>query len=409
MWAHGQVCRSRAFGKRFGSGGGVVIPCLYVGVFLRASADMLVYAYLPFHFHNHMGETRLWVIGLFVGAPSLVRLAVSPLWGKYADRVGRQRALITGGLLAYAMLLFLLPRYTEPMQVVTVASLMAVLSSAFNPVSRVWLLLSSSGQGLRRLANWHQWEAAGYLVSSVTIGWVVNSGYLDLTEIPLLLCMLLVTSAVVIGLFLPDIPVRSPGWQVEERSKAPVLPHWAYSRISVFPHTALIYLLASSLTWEVVATTFGLYFTGLLGGSIRLYGLLIGTSTFLSVLAYGSLAGFCQRRGHRQVLQIAAWGYTAMYLLMSYPSVSTAGCAYLLPMSSVVRTAMNGLVANQVSERHRGEAMGLVDSVEAGSVAWGAILGGLIAHRQGLAFIPKVAVAGSILLHMLVPRTGKRR
>lgn len=142
---------------------------------------------------------------------------------------------------------------------------------------------------------------------------------------------------------------------------------------------------------------------------MRLYGLLMGSSTFVSVVAYGSLAEFCQKRGYYKIFQIAAWGYTAMYLLMAYPSVPTASCGYLLPMSTVVRTAMNGLVVNQVPRIYHGEAMGLIDSVEAGSLAWGAILGGFIAHSQGLAFIPKLALAGSVLLHILAPRTSKGR
>ena len=390
-------------------GGGVIIFCLYGGVFLRASADVLLYAYLPLYFLNNLGETRLWIIGLLVGVPSLVRLGVAPLWGKYVDRVGRQGFFFTGGLLAYAIFFFLLPRFSSPMQVVRAAAFAAVFTSVFNPASRAWLLYGGPEQGLRRLASWHQWEAAGYLVSSVTIGWVVNNGYLDLAEIPLLLSMLLGIGAIAIGLFLPSIPTgsgaerRKRGQQTSSHLRE--IPGGA----DLLPYAALVYLLASSFTWEIVATTFGMYFIGMLGGSMRLYGLLMGTSTFVSVVAYGLLAGFCQKRGYYRVFQIAAWGYTAMYLLMVYPSVPTVSCGYLLPMNTVVRTAMNGLVANQVPEIYHGEAMGLMDSVEAGSLAWGDILGGLIAHGQGLAFMPKIALAGSVLLHILAPRTNKGR
>lgn len=56
----------------------------------------------------------------------------------------------------------------------------------------------------------------------------------------------------------------------------------------------------------------------------------------------------------------------------------------------------------EVPECKRGEAMSLVESVEACSTVWGAVLRGLVAHQQGLACIPKLVVAGSILLHMLV-------
>lgn len=386
----------------------MAIFCLYIGVFLRASADMLIYAYLPFHLYNHLGETRLWVIGLLAGAPSFVRLIAAPLWGKCADRIGRHRIFVVGGLLAYAMLLFLLPRYENPLQIVAMASLMAGIFSAFNPVSRVWLLLSCPQMGTWRLSVWHQWEAAGYLVSSVVIGWVVSSGHLTLTEIPLMLSILIVANAASIGIMLPDIAERLSVGETERPAKLYYFRTWILSLFDILPYTALFYLLASSMTWEVVATTFGLYFTGLLGGSVRSYGLLVGTSTFVSLLAYGLLAGFCQRYGYRRILQIAAWGYTAMYLLMSYPSVRTASCGYLLPMSTAVRTAMNAVVASQVPEAQRGEAIGIVDSIEAGSAAWGAVLGGLIADRQGLASVPRIAVIGSILLHALASRTRRR-
>ncbi|NMB11193.1 MAG: MFS transporter [Firmicutes bacterium] len=394
-----------AFSHGFGLGGVVPIYCLYLSVFFRATADMLLYAYLPLCLYYSLGETRLWVIGLFMGIPSFVRLLVAPLWGKWTDRLGRQRVFIVTGLLAYGLLLLVLPRYTDPLAITAFTSLMAVLFAAFNPVSRVWLSLSCPREEIHRLANWHQWEAAGYLVSSVVAGWSVNEGYLALTELLTLLGILLLGSACLVSLTLRDIPARSPLRRIEYIQSPSLSSHRrALGMAGIFPLTALLYFLASSTTWEAVATNFGLYFTGFLGGSVRLYGLLIGTSTFVSILAYGSLAGFCERHGYRKTLQMAAWGYTFMYLLMSYPSVRIAGCAYLLPMSTVVRSAMNVLVTSQVPERKRGEAMGLVESVEACSTAWGAVLGGLVAHQQGLDCIPRLAVAGSILLHMLVAR-----
>ncbi len=380
-----------------------MIYCLYVGVFLRATADMLLYAYLPLHSYYCLGETRLWVIGLFVGMPSFVRLLLAPLWGKWADRLEKQQVFIVVGLLAYALLLLLLPRHSDPFVAIIFVSLMAIPFAAFNPVSRVWLLLSCPRKKVHRLASWHQWEAAGYLVSSVVVGWSVNKGYLALTDFLTLVGILLLGSTCLIGLTLRDLPTRSSYRKTgHPKSLSPSSRHLALGMVGLLPLTALAYLFTSSTTWEVVATTFGLYFIGFLGGSVRLYGLLIGASTFVSILAYGSLAGFCERYGYRKAFQVAAWGYTAMYLLMSYPSVRIVGCAYLLPMSTVVRSAMNALVSHQVPERKRGEAIGLVDSVEACSTAWGAVLGGLIAHRQGLGYIPKVAVAGSILLHLLV-------
>jgi len=386
----------------------VAIHCIYVGVFLRATADMLLYAYLPLRLYYYLGETRLWVIGLFMGIPSFVRLLAAPLWGKWSDRLGRQRVFVVTGLLAYALLLLFLPRYADPLVAIAFTSLMAVPFAAFNPVSRVCILLRCPRERVQRLARWHQWEAAGYLVSSVVVGWSVNQGHLALTEFLTLLGILLCLGACLIAITLRDMPIRLSFRKMgHPQPMSPSSSRLALGMMGVLPLTALAYLLTSSTTWEVVATTFGLYFTGFLGGSIRLYGFLIGTSTFVSILAYGVLAGFCERHGYPRTLQIAAWGYTAMYLLMSYPSIRTVGFAYMLPMSTVVRSAMNVMVSSQIPEKKRGEAMGLVDSVEAFSTAWGAVLGGLIAHRQGLEYIPKVAVAGSLLLHMLAARHRK--
>lgn len=387
--------------------GVVGIFCLYLGVFLRASADVLIHAYLPFYFLNHMGETRVWVIGFFLGIPALVRLTVSPFWGRYVARVNHPKIFFAGGLLAYAVFFHRLPGLQNPGEVVVAASSAALFTSIFNPGSRGWLLQNFPLDGLKYLAFWHQWEAAGYLLSSIAIGWVVNNGYMELAQIPPIFGMLLAIGALFTGVFLPK-PKRSASHFICSSKMKASKRICTYDKGVIIPYGALGYLLTSSLTWEVVATTFGLYYIGLLGGTMKLYGLLIGSATFVSLFAYGVLAPLCQKRGHYLVFKLASWGYTAMYLLMAYPSVPTASFGYLMPMSSVVRTAINGVVTNQVAETHQGAALGIVDSIEAGSIAWGAILGGMIAHHRGLAFIPKLALFSSVLLHILAPRTKGR-
>lgn len=163
--------------------------------------------------------------------------------------------------------------------------------------------------------------------------------------------------------------------------------------------------------WDAVAAVFGVYFTQHLKAGAPLYGLTLGSATFIGLVAYGPLAALAGRRSPENLFQGAAWGYTAMYALLVLPAPWVVGLGYAVPMAAVCRTAVNALITRRVAEERRGRALGELEAAEAAAAAVGPLLGGLLAHHLGLPSVPQAALAGSLLLHLLAlrmkPRAGQ--
>ncbi|MBE3590761.1 MAG: hypothetical protein IMW98_08070 [Firmicutes bacterium] len=395
-----------------GSGrcGGIAIAALKLAVLIRAAGDVLLYAYLPIYLYAHLGEERLWVIGLLPAVPGAARFVAAPFWGRQADRLARQRPFLVGGLAAYAALMLLLPRVTASLQAVALVAAASAFTCAFNPVARVWWTLRAPGRAVLDLAGWYRAEAAGFLGGSALLGWAAGSGAAALAAWMWSMGALFAAAAVWVAWAVPDAP-RREGWGGGGSGGGPRGSSRAGSRIAgrgpaPSPMRAaapvLGFVLLASLTWEAVAATYGVYVTQELGVPAPLYGLTIGASTAVNLWAYGPLAAAAERRGGGPLFLWSALGYAAMYLLMATRSPWAASLAYLVPMSAVLRTATNAWLAARVPEGARGRASGLLDAAEACAAMLGAFLGGVAAHRLGLAFVPRAALAGSLPLLLIL-------
>lgn len=375
---------------------------------MRAAADVLLYSYLPLYLDSHVGETRLWLISLVPATPALLRFIMAPYWGRRADVTGSQRPYVVMGLLAYSMLLLLLPLLASTGSVILLIAGLAIPFSAFNPVVRTWLTLRQPKHGLHRLARWHQWEALGYFVTAGAVGWLAMDDMVSLPEFMRIIAVALAICALLVALYVKDLPVAASKGRVPQQRRLP-RRSWIRGK-KVLPLGLLAFLLVSSLGWEAVVNMFGLYFTKEVGGPMHLYGAVVSAATLVSAISYGVLANYGQRHGYQTLLKQGAWGYTGMYALMAYPSPWTVGLAYLIPMSTFVRTALNVFITERVAESQRGVAMGTIESLEAGSILVGALAGGLLADRFGLAILPLAALGSTVLLHLFVlrPRRIKR-
>src|SRR5690606_12454457 len=117
---------------------GETMTVVLLSALVRASADVMLYAYLPVYVHLHLREERVWLISLLLAAPATIRLVTAPRWGKRADETGRHKPFVIIGLLAYAGLVNVLPRLDDPLVVIVVVSVFTFFSSALNPVARAW-------------------------------------------------------------------------------------------------------------------------------------------------------------------------------------------------------------------------------------------------------------------------------
>ncbi len=373
---------------------------------MRAGADVLLFSYLPLYLDGYVGETRYWLISLMPATPALIRLIMAPHWGRRADAAGSQRSYVVMGLLAYSVLLALLPSITQTESIVLLTALSAIPFSAFNPVARSWLTLQQPAKGLLRLARWHQWEACGYFVTAGLVGWLAMDEVASLVPLMRWMAGALAVCALVVIVFTRDMPaaVALSEFQALRRAAARLARG---SGRRVLPLSLLAFVLVSSLGWEAVANMFGLYFTKEVGGPLHLYGAVISASTLVSMAVYGLMADFGRKRGWRALLRFAAWGYTGMYALMAVRSPWTVGAAYLIPMSTFVHTACNVFVTEHVPEGQRGTALGRIESVEAGTILVGALAGGLLADHFGLYAVPLSVLAASLLLHAVAAKAQR--
>lgn len=361
------------------------------------------------------------MIALLPAVPGAVRFVTAPVWGRLADRLGRQRPLLLIGLAAYMATMLLLPRAGAPLDAVALIAASSVFSSAFNPVARLWLTLRDPGRALGCLARWQQAEAAGFLLASALLGWTVDGDFAGLKTWMWMAAGAFAVCLAWVGRAVPDVPVRATGgWRAWERE-----PDAAEGRRvgrdgdarraaaagGRSPAAVLAFVLVASLTWEAVGATYGVYVTQVLGVPAKVYGLTVSASTVVSLWAYGPLAAAARRRGGDRLFLWSAAGYCAMYLLMASRSPWAVSLAYLIPMSAVLRTATNAWLTLRVPDTVRGRASGLLDATEACAAAVGALLGGVAAHHLGLAFVPRAALAGSLPLFLILagPRGRARR
>lgn len=352
---------------------------------------MFLYVCLPLFLYTQLGEERLWAVSLVVAVPAAGRWAAASFWGRRLDRWGRQRPFMLLGLGAYGAILAVLPLLQNTYTIWLATGMAALVTSAYNPAVRAWLTLGSGGHGVRLLARWHQWETLGYFVGSTWLGWAVVAR-------PELLPALLGAGALLCwacGLWLAlAVPDRAVALARRGAGRA------GPGR-KIIPWPVPIFILTAFLMWDAVATVFGVYFTQHLKGSALLYGITLGGATFAGLLAYGPLAVLSGRRSPENLFQGAAWGYTAMYLLLVLRSPWLVSLGYAVPMVAVCRTAVNALLTRRVAEDQRGRALGELEAAEAAAAAVGPLLGGLLAHHLGLQTVPRAALAGSLLLHLL--------
>lgn len=377
---------------------------LYLSVLLRAAADVLLFAFLPLYLHQGLGDGHVGLISLFIAVPAGVRFVTAPKWGRKASETGRFKPLIIAGLGAYAAVLIVLPRVAQPLVGLALLTAASLMTSAFGPVCKTWITLNDDQSGLLRLATWYQWESAGYFISGTVFGLLVSDASV-LVDAATMLAIVIGADLVLLSFRLPSRPSpEKPPPRMQHSTSTPrVRP--ATLKLAI-PVSLLAFILWSSLTWEAVATTFGMYYVNTLGATTATYGMVLSAATFVGLVCYRPFARlakvYAKVHGFNRVLWIAALGYSLMYLLMASRSTALVGIAYLLPLSGVVRTGVNLWLTDHVRATERGAAFGILESTEAAAAVLGTVLGGLCADRYGLASVPTVALASTVVLYFLV-------
>lgn len=390
---------------------------LYISVFLRAASDVVLYAYLPLHLNQVLGPGHFGLISLFLAVPACIRAVMAPLWGRAisdtsssgsTNKVRRRntyRPYIVLALGGYAVILFFLPRLKDPLVGLILVAFGTVLTSAFNPVTRTWLTLGDR-LGLFRLATWHQWEGAGYFVSGAAFGLALFNDSFILINSAALLSGLIVVCTIFIWFTLPrGGQARAGHGGHGPRQSDP----FSIRSVRGLPKSIFFFHFIAFLFWEAVAGTFSLRWVEDLDGSLPLFGLSISVATLVAAFSYKPLANLSRRLSLLNLFTIAAVGYSVMYVFMIVPSIWSVGIAYMVPMSSVLRTGTNRVIAEEVVETKRGLGMGLVDAIESGAAVLGFLMGGFGANAFGLSMIPVIALLGCIPLYVVLAGIKRRR
>lgn len=350
--------------------------------FTRALAELLVFGYLPIQLHS-AGEGRFTVLALVTAIPALVRFVASSFWGAASSRSGRVKPYLLlgfGGYIAVALLLMVL---SNPWASILTVGAGSLLFSAVPPLSKSLVSLQGEGSSSRSLAGWLQAEALGWLAGGVAVSLAGETagGFKLLLGVAAALMFL---EALLILVALPEVrPVA-----VQPRHRGPGLLELAgllrNPRVWV-PLAAFVTLVIAS---EGTFTVYGVYLTGILGGSERLYGASLTVSTLLGVIAYRLLADFSHRVRPERLLPAAATAYGVTYaILAAWRDPWVMALLYSLPLFSIARAGVIWQVAQESTPAERSAAMGFLDGSEALAMGVGALAAGAIADGLGFGIL----------------------
>lgn len=345
--------------------------------FVRAVAELIIFGYLPIRLHS-AGEERLTVLALISAIPALVRFVGSGAWGAASSRSGRIKPYLVLGFAALLAVLLLLGRLTEPWAAVLAVSLGSLLFSAVAPLSKSLVSLLASGETSRSLAGWLQAESLGWLVGGAAISWVGTrpEGFQLLLA---LAAGLIAGELLLILMALPEVPAAA-----REEKAMPRLLDLAKAVASSRIWRALVAFATLTVASEGTFTVYGIYLTGILGGSERLYGASLTLSTLLGVATYWALGRFSHRLRPERLLPAAATAYGITYVIMtSWRDPLVMAALYALPLYTVARTGVIWQIARETAPTERSAAMGFLDGSEALAIGVGSLTAGAIADGLG--------------------------
>lgn len=253
---------------------------LALSAFVRACADVVLYAHLPLHVYAVLGERRLWFVSLILAVPNLVRVPAAALWGAAVDRSGRVPSSLLLGMAAYAAALAFLAFSRSAAWTAGTVCALAAPASAYTPTARTYLMRGPNGRQAT-LAGWLRGGTAGWVAGRAAM--TLLAGRAPGTALPALAAALAVVALAGLWRGVPDPPPPAPPGRGAEMAAGGPAPCWALVRWTA------AYVGLATLLAEGVFAVLGVYLTQVLGAPPALYGAALTGTTLLALWAYGPL------------------------------------------------------------------------------------------------------------------------
>jgi MFS family permease len=290
--------------------------------------------------------------GLAVSAYGVGNLFASLVGGHLADRLGRRETIVLSMFSAAVAMMMLSQAHALPM-IVALTFVTGLASEAYRPAASALLTdLVPAGQRLTAFAALRVTFNAGFAFGPATAGLLAAYGYIWLFAGDALTSALFGLIAL---LALPRVIERSTNGHAKWREVLTVL------RGDKRFQQLLLANLAVSLVFMQMASTFGLFVTGL-GFSASTYGLIISLNGALIVFCELPLTTFTRRFPARKVMALGyvliGGGFALNHFAHSVPAlvacmaVFTLGEMLALPMASAY-------VADLAPPQMRGRYMGV--------------------------------------------------
>lgn len=377
----------------------------------QGAIEAVVYGYGPLHLRQALGETRLTVVTLFLGATALATFLVAGAWGRLGDRTGRPVELMAAGLAGAGLGLYLLPAARTSAAFIAAAVASAGLLAGVVPLGVAWLTVRSPRRPALEAARFYRGRSAGWAVGSFGTSYLVGTGGIPGVAQALRAGSFLALLAA-LGLGLAAIRARREASAADAGSPEAVRPGhpdpgatgpepgatepavlgpiWRNPFVTGVALTVVLTATGNEAFFAVLAP----YLTEFLRGPATLVGLAVGIASTLGIAVIGPVGHLADRWGPERVLFLGTAGYVVMYavVVLARDPIAVAA-AFAAPLYPFLSTGATGVLARRTPARRRGEAIGLYEGSAALAAAAGSLGAGLIADAHGLRWVPVVSIS----------------
>ncbi|MBS1723403.1 MAG: MFS transporter [Armatimonadetes bacterium] len=310
-----------------------------------------------------------WAIGAILSSMFVVQTLVSPLWGRFSDRIGRKPVIVVCTLLsAGAMLLYAFAR--DPALVLG-SRILAGLGAANVAVAQAYVSdLAASGSKLTAMGRIGAAISAGLIAGPALGGVLAHIGQNFLLGI--VAGSFSATGALVAWLLLPTVqPVKQE-----------VKPKGNWDLLKTVPGLARVFLVVA-VGWFSLATlegTFGRLIKARLGLGQLEFGLIFAYESLLALVIQVALLKFVEKRWSASVALKASYVLMGVGLAL-FPFAPTLAMLFVASTayatgSSVASPTANTLCSTLTPESRQGELFGLLQSARSFGFLVGPVLGG---------------------------------
>lgn len=380
---------------------------LGICTFLASVSWTQVVPFLPVYLEQlGAGDRLLEWSGLVYSAQFAAGIVMAPLWGRMADRHGRKLMAIRAGLCLSAIY-FLTGMAQAPWHVLLMRFLNGALTG-FIPAAIALIATNTPSElAARYVASVQTTQALGSVVGPVIGG--VLAGVFGIRGSLFLSGSAVFVSVLLVALFVREEKKVQPG---ERRSFLQDMSAALHSPVLLEVMAITLLGVLGSLAVQPVLA---IYVAELAGSdSTSLSGLVFSLPGVAFVLTASRWVRAGQRLGYGRIVFAALMGAALLGVLLSLASsILTFSLLFFLQGVCIagLRPVAAAIVSEQVEERMRGQAFGMLQS----STTLGGLIGPIVAGSAGRLFgtgsvfavVGLLLAAGALALRLRARRRGE--